>query len=38
MEYWSIGVLRQVPIAPRVRGVGDAEEAADSWVHDRFGI
>jgi hypothetical protein len=25
MEYWSVGVLRQVRIAPRVRGVGDAE-------------
>jgi hypothetical protein len=22
MEYWSVGVLRQVRIAPRVRGVG----------------
>ena len=27
MECWSIGVLRQVRIAPRVRGVGDAEGA-----------
>jgi hypothetical protein len=30
MEYWSIGVLRQVRIAPRVRRVGDAERAAKS--------
>ena len=24
MEYWSVGVLREVGIAPRVRGVGSA--------------
>ena len=24
MEYWSVGVLRQFGIAPRVRGVGNA--------------
>jgi hypothetical protein len=29
MECWSIGVLRQVRIAPRVRGVGDAEGAPE---------
>ena len=29
-ECWSIGVLRQVRIAPRVRGVGDAERAVES--------
>ena len=29
MECWSIGVLRQVRIAPRVRGVGDAEGAVE---------
>src|SRR5258707_1224753 len=29
MECWSIGVLRQVRIAPRVRGVGDTEGAED---------
>jgi hypothetical protein len=28
MEYWSIGVLCQVGIAPRIRGVDDPEEAA----------
>jgi hypothetical protein len=28
-EYWSVGVLRQVRIAPRVRGVGGAEGATD---------
>jgi hypothetical protein len=27
MEYWSIGVLRQSGIAPRVRGVGSAFRA-----------
>jgi len=27
MECWSNGVLRQVRIAPRVRGVGDAKGA-----------
>jgi hypothetical protein len=27
MEYWSIGVLRQLGIAPRVRGVGSAFRA-----------
>jgi hypothetical protein len=25
MEYWSVGVLREVRIAPRVRGVGGAD-------------
>jgi hypothetical protein len=30
MEYWSAGVLRQVRIAPRVRGVGGAEGAVDN--------
>jgi hypothetical protein len=25
MEYWSVGVLRQVRIAPRGRGVGGAD-------------
>jgi hypothetical protein len=30
MEWWSIGVLRYVWIAPRDRGVGDAEGAG--WV------
>jgi hypothetical protein len=29
MEYWSVGVLRQVRIAPRGRGVEDAERAVD---------
>ena len=29
MECWSNGVLRHVRIAPRVRGVGDAEGAED---------
>jgi len=29
MEYWSVGVLRQVRIAPCVRGVEDAKGAAD---------
>jgi len=28
MEYWSVGVLRQFGIAPRVRGVGSAFRAA----------
>ena len=32
MEYWSVGVLRQVRIAPRVRGVGDAEGAVDRFA------
>jgi hypothetical protein len=27
MEYWSVGVLRQLRIAPRVRGVEDAFRA-----------
>jgi hypothetical protein len=27
MEYWSVGVLRQWGIAPRVRGVEDAFRA-----------
>ena len=27
MEYWSVGVLRQFGIAPRVRGVGSAFRA-----------
>jgi hypothetical protein len=27
MEYWSVGVLRQLGIAPRVRGVEDAFRA-----------
>jgi hypothetical protein len=27
MEYWSVGVLRQLGIAPRVRGVGNAFRA-----------
>jgi hypothetical protein len=27
MEYWSVGVLRQLGIAPRVRGVGSALRA-----------
>ncbi len=27
MEYWSVGVLREVRIAPRGRGVGGAEMA-----------
>jgi hypothetical protein len=27
-EYWSVGVLRPVRIAPRGRGVGDAEGRA----------
>jgi hypothetical protein len=31
MEYWSVGVLRQVRIAPRGRGVGGAERAEDDW-------
>jgi hypothetical protein len=31
MEYWSVGVLRQVRIAPRGRGVGGAERAEDVW-------
>jgi len=31
MEYWSVGVLRQVRIAPCVRGVEDAERAEDVW-------
>jgi len=30
MECWSVGVLRQVRIAPRVRGVRDAEGAQDT--------
>jgi hypothetical protein len=29
MECWSVGVLRQVQIAPRDRGVGDAERVKD---------
>jgi hypothetical protein len=31
MEYWSVGVLRQVRIAPLGRGVGGAEKAVDAW-------
>jgi hypothetical protein len=27
MEYWSVGVLRQLGIAPRIRGVGSAFRA-----------
>jgi hypothetical protein len=27
IEYWSVGVLRQLGIAPRVRGVGNAFRA-----------
>jgi hypothetical protein len=27
MEYWSVGVLRQLGIAPRVRGAGNAVRA-----------
>jgi hypothetical protein len=27
MEYWSSGVLRQLGVAPRVRGVGSAFRA-----------
>jgi hypothetical protein len=34
MEYWSVGVLRQVRIAPLGRGVGGAERAADSSFQD----
>ncbi len=30
MEYWSVGVLRQVRIAPLGRGVGGAERATRS--------
>jgi hypothetical protein len=37
MEYWSVGVLRQVRIAPRVRGVGDAEGAEDTFGRPPFG-
>jgi hypothetical protein len=29
MEYWSVGVLQEVRIAPRVRGVGGAEGVVD---------
>jgi hypothetical protein len=29
LEYWSVGVLREVRIAPRGRGVGGAEGAAE---------
>jgi len=38
MEYWSIGVLRQVRIAPRVRGVGDARwgDLIRAFVRERW--
>jgi hypothetical protein len=29
MEYWSVGVLREVRIAPRIRGIGGAERVTD---------
>jgi len=32
-EYWSVGVLRQDRIAPRVRGVGDAFRAVFGLLH-----
>ena len=38
MEYSSVGVLREGRIAPRVRGVGDAERAADVGVAVTFAL
>ena len=32
MEYWSVGVLRQVGIAPRFREIGVAEGALEEGV------
>jgi len=36
MEHWSVGVLGQVRIAPRDRGVGDAVGAADCPFQSSF--
>jgi hypothetical protein len=32
MEYWSVGVLRQFGIAPRVRGVGSAHKELNRFA------